>query len=218
MKKCTNCNIKFNIEEQYCPLCQNKLLGKCTEKVFPSNVRLKTNVFILKLLFFVSLVLIIISGFIELYVSGKIYYSLFIIGGLLTNYIIVYYILKNKENVLNLFGKYGLILIILSFIWYVATKNVIITNYIIPFFSIFELIFNVVSFIILKNNYIVNYLKLILLNILLLILPVILLLFKCTTYNLLSYICFLFALIILVGLIIFYFDEIKMEFKKIFNI
>ena len=27
MKKCLNCNIKFNIKNNYCPLCQNKLIG-----------------------------------------------------------------------------------------------------------------------------------------------------------------------------------------------
>lgn len=218
MKNCTNCNIKFNTEDKYCPLCQNKLQGKNEHKIFPPNIRLKTNTLLLKLLIYMSLVICIISGFIEIYITSHIYYSFFVMGLLLTNYIMVYFTLKNKKNCLDLFGKYGLILIIIAFIWYLFTKKTFITNYIIPLFSIIELIFNLVSFIILKKLYIVNYLKYILLNIILLILPAILIIFKCTSYNLPSYICVLLALIVLLGLIVFFFDEIKTELKKIFNI
>jgi len=200
-----------------CPLCQNKLLGNNEKKIFPTNIRLKTNIFILKWLLFISITLSIITTFVELYITNTIYYSLFIMGGLFTNYLIVYFILKNKENILKLLGKHGLVLIALSLLWYVATRNTIITNYIIPAFCIFELLFNIIAFIVLKNNYLFNYLNLILLNLLLLLVPIILMLFEYTTFNLLPYICFVFGLIVLIGLIIFYFDEIKTELKKIFN-
>ena len=218
MKKCNNCNINFNTDESLCPLCQNILVGNNYEKIFPANIRLKTNSIILKILLFISLVVSIIVGFIELCISKQLHYTWFVLGGLLTNYILIYFILKNKQNILSLFGKYGLTLIILSLIWYIATKNTIITNYIIPSICIFELLFNVITFIVLKTNYLVNYLDIILLNLLLLILPMILILLKCTTFNILSYICFVFALIVLLGLIIFYFNEIKNELKKLFNI
>ena len=48
MKKCNKCNIKFNTTETICPLCQNKLEKESIDKVFPTNVRLKTNAIILK--------------------------------------------------------------------------------------------------------------------------------------------------------------------------
>lgn len=218
MKLCKSCNITFNTKEKLCPLCQNKLLGTVENVVFPSNIRAKTNIFILKWLLFISLTTIIIMSFFEIYLNNVIYYTFFVGGGLLTNYLMTCFILKNKENILKLFGKYGLILIFLALIWFIATKNMIITNYIIPSFCMFELIFNVISFIVLKNNYLVNYLNLMLLNILLLLVPAILILLKCTTFDLLAYICLVLALILLTGLIIFYFDAIKNELKKIFNI
>lgn len=218
MKKCASCNIDFNTNEELCPLCQNKLTGINKTKVFPTNIRLRTNIIILKWLLFISIVISIIVTFIEFYTSHKIWYSLFIIGGLFTNYIIIHYILKYKENILKLFGKYGVILITLSLIWYIATKNTFITNFIIPTFCILELLFNVITFIVLRTNYLVKHLNLILLNILLVLVPMALILFKCTTFDILSYISILFALIVLVGLVIFYFDEIKIEMKKIFNI
>ena len=218
MKKCNKCNIKFNTTETICPLCQNKLEKESIDKVFPTNIRLKTNAIILKCLLFISLAISIIAGAIELYISNNLYYCLFIIGGLFTNYVFLYFILKNKENVLNFFGKCGVVLILLSLIWYIATKNTIITNFIIPSICIFELLFNLITFIVLKRNYVVNYFNLIILNVLLLIVPLILILLNCTTFNLLSYICFILDIIVLIGLVIFYFDDIKTELNKLFNI
>ena len=105
-----------------------------------------------------------------------------------------------------------------SLLWYVITKNTNITNDIIPSFCIFELLFNLISFIVLKNHYIVGYLKILLLNLFLLIIPGILILLNCITVPILTWIAFVLGLIILLGLLIFYFDDIQLECKKIFNI
>lgn len=218
MKKCTSCKISFNTSEELCPLCQNKLKGNKYDNIFPVNIRLKTNELIYKILVFISLATVILSTFIELYLSKNIRYTFIIFEAIVTNLVIVYFILKNHQNVLKMFEKYGLFLVILTLLWYFITKSVIITNYIIPSLCIFELVFNLITFIVLKHNYIVNFLGLLLINVILLIVPILLVLFGCTTFKLLSYICFVAALIIIVGLLIFYFDEIKEEFIKIFNV
>ena len=218
MKRCNKCKISFNTREDICPLCQNKLVGTNYDDIFPENINLKTNTLILKWLLFISLSTTIISIFIELYVSSSLHYTLFIVGGLIANYMVIYFILKNMQDVLSLFGRFGVILIIILLLWYFITENKVITNYIIPSICFLEILFNFISFIVLRKYYIVNYLRLILLNILLLVIPIILILIKWTTYYLLSLICLVFALIILLWLIIFYTTDIKDELDKIFNI
>ena len=217
MKKCNKCNIKFNTSNDICPLCQNKLIGNEYEEIFPKYIY-KNKSIILKILTFISLVFIIISIFLELYISNDLFYTKFIVSGLIANYIIIYFILKNKQDILELFGKFGMILIIIQLLWYILLRDKVITNYIIPSICFFEILFNFISFLVLKKNYIINYLKLILLNLFLLLIPIILILLKLTTYKLLSLICLIFALIIILWLIIFYFDDIKNELAKIFNI
>ena len=49
-------------------------------------------------------------------------------------------------------------------------------------------------------------------------LPIILVLLKMTTFNILAYICFLSSIIAILALLIFCFDEIKEELSKIFNV
>lgn len=218
MKKCNSCNIKFNTKYRFCPLCQNRLIGNQYDDVFPTNRRLKVNALLMKYILFISLVIVIISCFIELYIYQKINYSHIIAGILMTNYIIIHFTLKNRKNVLSLLGKYGFLLIVISLLWYFWIRSTIIVNYVIPGICICELLFNMTTFIILKSKYVVNYFSIILLNIVILVLPVVLIMLNLTTNNLLSYICFILALIILLWLIIFYYEDIKEELEKFFNL
>lgn len=218
MKKCNSCNIEFNTIEKLCPLCQNKLSGESKNIVFPKNIRLNTNTLILKILLFSSVVICILSSFLELYVMGVLKYNIYVYLGFITNYCVIYFILKNSKNILGMIERYGIVLITFTLIWYFVTKSHIITNYIIPSIALFELVFNLIIGIILRKNYLIKYSGLILVNIILLILPVLLVLFGLTTNNLMSYICLTFALITISGLLIFFLDDIKEELSKIFNI
>lgn len=218
MKKCSSCNIEFNIKDNICPLCQNTLSGECNDLNFPNNVWFKTNSLILKILLFISITIILIFGFIELLVFKRLRYSIYVGLGLFTNFIIIYHILKNYKNIYRMFGKYGLIIILLLLLWYMVIRTPIITNYIIPSVCIFELLFNIVVGIVLRRNYIVKYSSQILMNIFLLFLPIVLVWFNLTTNNVLSYICSLLSIISIIGLLIFFFDDIKDELEKIFNI
>lgn len=218
MKHCPSCKIDFNTKDKYCPLCQNKLVGTQNNNVFPSNIKIKTNRLILQILLFISLIIVVLSGFIELYTSKNLYYTLFIFGGLVTNYIIIYFLVNNNNNILTLFEKYGILLVIITLFWYLITKNVLIINYLIPLLCLFELIFNVITSIVLKRNYLIDSLRLIIINTCLLFFPVIFVLFGFTSSNLLSYICFVLGLIASIGLLIFFFDDIKEELEKMFNL
>ena len=218
MKKCNSCNIEFNINDKYCPLCQNILVGKSDDVLFPKNIRYKTNSLILKILLFVSLVILLVFGFIEIMITDSIHISLYVGLGLVTNYVVVRFILKNYQNIYRMFGKYGFIVIFLLLLWYILTISKIITNYIIPSVCIFELLFNIVVGIILRKNYLIKYSGQILMNIFLLLIPIILVALKLTSNNIMSYICLLCSVISIIGLFIFFFEDIKEEFKKIFNI
>ena len=218
MKKCNSCNIEFNTKENYCPLCQNILEGETYDNLFPENIRYKANSLVLKIILFISLVIFLISGFIELLASNKLSITLIIGLALLTNYIAIAFILSNYQNIYRMFGKYGLIIIILLIIWYIFIRNKIITNYIIPSVCILELIFNFVIGLIFRKNYLIKYSGQMVMNLFLLLLPIILVVLKQTSNNIMSYICCLLSIISISGLLIFFYEDIKEELKKIFNI
>ena len=218
MKKCNSCNIKFNINDKYCPLCQNILIGSSNEILFPQNIRLKTNSLILKIILFISIVILLISGFVEIMAIDKLKITIYIALGVITNYIVIYFILKSYKDIYKMLGKYGFVVIILLIMWYMVTKWRVIPNYIIPIVCMLELVFNLILCITLKRNYLIKYSNQILMNIFLMLLPLLLVELKFTTVNILSYICCLIAVISISGLLIFFYDDIKEEFLKIFNI
>ena len=218
MKKCNSCNINFRTNEKYCPLCQNILVGEENDSLFARNIRYKTNSIILRVLLFSSIVILLLSGFIELVFFTKLKITFYIILGLITNYIVFYSILKSYQNIYRMFGRYGLIIILLLLMWYIFIPNHIITDFIIPTVCILELLFNGIIGIILRKNYFLKYSSQLLVNLILLMLPMILVLFKLTSNNILSYVCCLLCLISISGLLIFWFDEIKEELSKIFNL
>ena len=81
-----------------------------------------------------------------------------------------------------------------------------------------EVLFSIVVSLIIRKNYFIKYSNLIVMNLFILLLPIFLVLFKITTNNLMSYICLVSALITIIGLITFSYDDIKEEVSKIFNV
>ena len=115
-------------------------------------------------------------------------------------------------------GKYGLLIIVLLILWYILTKSKIITNYIIPSVCLLELLINLIIGIILRKNYLVKYSEQILLNIMLLFVPTLLVKLNLTTNNILAHICTICSIITILYFLIFFFEDIKYELKKIFNL
>ena len=217
MKKCRSCNIEFNTNEKRCPLCQNELEGVPDEQLFPKNVRYETNSLILKIVLFASIVAFLVIGFLDILVIKNIKLMGYVSLGLLTNLVVIYFILKSYQNIYKILGRYGFLLIILLLIWYFYTKSPVITNYIIPSVCFFELAFNMIVGVILRRNYMIKYSSQIMVSIFLLFLPIVLVALKMTTDNILSYICVLLSIISTIGLLIFFFDDVKEELGKIFN-
>jgi len=217
MKKCRSCNIEFNTNEKRCPLCQNELEGEPDEQLFPKNIRYETNSLILKIVLFASIVAFLVIGFIDFLVIKNLKLMGYVGLGVLTNLVVIYFILKNYQNIYKILGRYGFIIIALLLVWYFYTKSPVITNYIIPSVCFFELAFNLIVGSILRRNYMIKYSSQIMVSIFLLFLPIVLVAFKMTTNNILSYICVLLSVIAIIGLLIFFFDDVKEELGKIFN-
>lgn len=217
MKKCVSCNIQFNTKDKYCPLCNNKLEGKYKDNIYPVNIRKNKSNLILKVILFISVVIAVISVFVEYHNFKKIEISLYIILILLTNICVIKYIFSSYKNIIKLFGRYGFIIDVLLLIWFYFTRAYVITNIIIPFVAIVELIFNFIVGIALRDSYFTRYSDLIVLNLLISILPCILVLLGLTTYNLVSWICFLISIIIISFLFIFFYRETRDTIYKKLN-
>ena len=217
MKHCNKCNVSINTDEKYCPLCQAKLEGK-SSSVYPT-LRSKSIDIILRFILFFSLVAIFINCYIDYIVNKKLTYSIFVILGVISFYILIKYILKSvHKDLLGVFYNITLIIIILLFVWFGFTKSSIIASIIIPSIVIFDLLLSTILALILRKNYIRKYIHVIFMNILLSFVPVILVLTKVSSDLIISHIAFGFAMITVLYLIVFDFNQLKDEVLKMFHI
>ena len=115
-------------------------------------------------------------------------------------------------------NKYFIIILILKILWFFITKSLIITTYIIPILCIIILIYNSITMLVLKDSYTIKFLKIILIDCIIGLIPWILTLLKLTTHNILSNICLILDFLIVIGLLIFCKENVIEECKKLFNI
>ena len=217
MKHCNKCNVSINTDEKYCPLCQAKLEGK-SSSVYPTLKSKKIDI-VLRFILFFSLVAIFINCYIDFCVNNKLTYSLFVLLGVLSFYILIRYIFKSvHKDLLGVFYNIMLIIIILLFVWFGFTKSSIIASIIIPSIVIFDLLLSTILALILRKNYIRKYIHVIFMNILLSFVPVILVLTKVSSDLIISHIAFGFAMVTVLYLIVFDFNQLKDEVLKMFHI
>lgn len=216
MKKCSKCMIEFNGNLKICPLCQSELYGNNTNSVFP-KLNYKKNKLLYKILLFVSFCIGILFAFIEYNMHSSLYITKYVIFGLITNYVLIKFIHNNYKNVLKMMNGYFFVLIILFLLWFWITKSLIITTYLVPVLCIIIFIFNSITLLVLKDSYLIKFVKTILLDCLVGLIPLLLVYLKLTTFDLLSYICVLLDIIVFIGLLIFCKDNVIEEIKKIFN-
>ena len=215
MMKCNKCKIEYSGSFIRCPLCQTELVGKKEDSIFP-KIQTKEKL-LYKILLFVSFAIGVLFAFIEHTILKSFSITKFVVFGLITNYILIKFILHNYKNVLKTMNKYFWLLLLLFFIWHFATKSMIITTYIISILCITIFVFNSIVMIILKNSYIIKFVKTIILNCCIGLIPLLLVWLNLTTFDLISYICAILDLIFFVGLLIFCKDNVIEELKKIFN-
>ena len=217
MKHCNSCNIDINTDEKVCPLCQTKLVGECTP-IFPVP-SIQKNSLILKILFFILLISVVATGYIDYTTNHAITYSLYALLGAATIYILFRYILmKARKDLIGFFFNILLLSIILLSVWYYFTRFSFITNYVIPGITIFDLVSSTIMALILKQKYTRKYIHIIIMNIFFGFIPVLLVLLKLSSDMMLAQISMILAVITIIGLILFDFNSLKEEISRMFFI
>lgn len=217
MRKCNKCQISYTGNIERCPLCQGKLTGEKEASPFPQIHDHKKKI-LYKILLFTAVSIGIVFAFLEYLIHKEFTITKYAVLGLFTIYTLAIVIIRKYKNILKMMNKYFIIILILLFAWFLLTKSLIITTYIIPIFCMAILIFNSITMLVLKDTYIDKFLGIILLDCLIGLIPALFNLFNLTTNNILTYTCSLLDILIFIGLIIFCYDKILEELTRKANI
>lgn len=152
MRICKKCNLKFKTDLDICPLCQNKLIGKKEENVFPfiPNIYKKYSTFF-KILLFISFIISLLCITIDLMID-KYHFSIFVVLGFICLFIILKTAFNNKDSLFKSILWQLVILSLLSLIWdYFTGFHLWSITYVIPILCIICSINLAILAIILKD-------------------------------------------------------------------
>ena len=121
--KCERCHIEIRGDASYCPLCQNDLCGKNrSANIFPRiPLILHQNMLFLRIMGFVSVSAALICLLINGALPGKGWWSLFVLGGLASVWLSVFFIIMKRGNIHKTITWQVALLSIISIAWDMAT-------------------------------------------------------------------------------------------------
>ena len=213
MRICKKCNLKIKTDSDICPLCQNKLIGKKEENVFPliPNIYKKYFTFF-KILLFISFIISLLCITVDLTIN-KYHFSLFVILGFICLFIILKTAFNNKESIFKSILSQLIILSCLSILWdYFTGFHRWSITYVIPILCIICSINLAILSIVLKD-YLEQEIFYFICTILIGIIPLLFIVIDIPN-KIPSVISVLFNLICFITLLIFKFKDVKEELKR----
>lgn len=213
MRICKKCNLKIKTDSDICPLCQNKLIGKKEENVFPiiPNIYKKYFTFF-KILLFISFVTSLLCIAVDLMIN-KYHFSLFVILGFVCLFIILKTAFNNKESIFKSILSQLIILSCLSILWdYFTGFHHWSFTYVIPILCIICSI-NLAILSIMLKDYLEQEIFYFICTILIGIIPLLFIVIDIPN-KIPSVISVLFNLICFITLLIFKFKDVKEELKR----
>ena len=213
MNRCKKCDVLIDSPGNNCPLCYSRLQGK-TSSAYPTiNPKIKSNIVkrIILLIVIVSSALVL---FLNRLIVPSFNWSSFVIGALITTYIVLRSIMLTKSKIISKMFMLNFLAIALAIIWdYYTGFHGWSLNFVLPSLCIFYGLFLILLRII--SHYVYNeYSTFIYLNILLEFLPILLFYFDIITFEPLASISCIFGVINIAIIFIFDFKRFKVDLEK----
>lgn len=120
MKYCKKCSVTVTDDSKICPLCQHSLTDDMTptEPVFPYiPLKLNKKLIYIKLGIFISIAMCIISLIVDVIIFSHITWSMYVLGGAVSLWIISAVFLPRIKNIPKNVLYQAVVLSVLAYIW-----------------------------------------------------------------------------------------------------
>lgn len=217
MRRCDKCGVDFSGDLDQCPLCQAELKGQAEPSAFPRNEVKKSGTVALKVLAFASGACLLVMVFLGYLFSlpGDIVFTVCL--ALVVNYLFVRNILTHSTDFLRVVVRYFLVLLAIAAVWFIVSHNLVITTFVIPGICLVALVFDAVLFAVFRGTFVTGYAKYLLFDVVLGLIPIILVAFDLTTWDVLAYTSALTSSVFLLGLVVFARKQLLAEVRKLFS-
>ncbi|WP_270297348.1 DUF6320 domain-containing protein [Eggerthella sinensis] len=217
MKRCDKCGVEFSGNLDCCPLCQSELSGDATPPVFPRNEVRKSGAIALAVLAFATGVCLLVMLFLGylLKLPGDIVLTVCL--GLVVNYLFVRNIITHTPDFLRVVVRYFLVLLAIAAVWFLVSRNLVVTTFVIPGICLMALVFDGVLFAVFRGTFVTTYAKYLLFDVAFGLIPIALTALGLTTWDVLALISAFVALVFLLGMVVFTRKQLIAEVRKLFS-
>lgn len=217
MKRCDKCGVGFTGDLDRCPLCQAELKGEIEPSAFPMNEVRKSGALALRVLAFTTGACLLVMLFLGRLLSLPGDIVLTVCLGLVVNYLFVRNILTHSPDFLRVVARYFLILLAIAAIWFLITRNPVVTTFVIPGICLVALVFDTVLVAVFRGTFVSSYAKYLLFDVVLGLIPLVLVALGLTTWDVLANVSALTASVFLLGLVVFMRKQLVTELRKLFS-
>lgn len=217
MKYCNKCKTHITGSLTYCPLCQSELvvIDEKVEELYPMAYESDAaNYMILKIFAFISVVVSILSVFMNIIIPTKVWWSLIVVTTFVCLWISLSIAISKHKNILKYLLHQSIIISLFSiFLDYFTGRYGWSINFVIPvIFTLAMIVMYILSKILRLQAG--EYMIYLLLDALFGIIPILFLVTDSVKYTVPSFICILVSLISVTALIIFEGRTMLSELKR----
>ena len=217
MKRCEKCGVQFSGDLDRCPLCQAELSGDASPAVFPRNEVRKSGAIALAVLAFATgaclLVMLFLGHLLQL--PGDTVVTVCV--GLVVNYLFVRNILTHTPDFLRVVARYFLVLLAIAAIWFLVSRNPVVTTFVIPGICLVALVFDGVLLAVFRGTFVARYAKYLLFDVALGLAPLALVALGLTTWDVPAFVSALVSSVFLLWLLVFMRRQLLAEVHKLFT-
>ena len=123
----------------------------------------------------------------------------------------------HTTDFLRMVVRYFLVLLAIAAVWFLVTRNLAVTTFVIPGICLVALVFDTVLLAVFRGTFVSGYAKYLLFDVLLGLAPLALVALGLTTWNVLANISALTASVFLLGLLVFTRKQLVDEIRKLFS-
>ncbi len=218
MKYCQKCKVFVAGEREFCPLCQQKMTveeGLSVQEVFPEVPLLyKKHSLFFRILIFASIFAAVLSVFLNLVISTEIWWSVFVVAGLVCTWISVAVAINKRRNIPKNVVYQVVVLSLLCIWWdYFTGWRGWSINFVLPILCLAAM-FTLAIISRVLSIQLEDYLIHLIVSMIFGIIPLIFLLNGAVTITLPSLICVAGSLLSIIGLVVFAGDRMYTELKR----
>ena len=217
MRRCGKCGVGFSGDLDRCPLCQAELSGTAEPAVFPRNEVRKSGVVALKVLAFATGASLLVMAFLGNMLSLPADIVVPVCLALALNYLFVRNTIVHRPDFLRVIVRYFLLLLGLAAVWFLITRNPVVTTFVIPGICLVALVFDAVLLAVFRGTFVAGYAKYLLFDVALGLAPLALAALGLTTWALPAQVSALTASVFLLGLVVFARRQLVAEIRKLFS-